>query len=61
MPTVRCDLIWLTNLQFGYIIETYNKGAAKMEYLIGALIALAVVAVVGFAFYIYCIFNMWIH
>jgi hypothetical protein len=32
-----------------------------MEYLIGALIALGVVAVVGFAFYIYCIFNMWIH
>lgn len=32
-----------------------------MEYLIGALIALAVVAVVGIGFYIYVCFNMWIH
>ena len=32
-----------------------------MEYLIGALIALAVVAVIGIAFYFYCVFNMWIH
>ena len=32
-----------------------------MEYLIGALIALGVVAVVGIAFYIYVCLNMWIH